>query len=127
MPLRHDEPADLRTFRRGPFGLDMLHDIDRMLAGLAEALDRIRAGSARPGAGSVASAEIAQSRSCEAGILEHRECRFEDRAAVPPVIRRAQRAAIPERDPQRARRAHFGDRRVQQLERHRRDTGTLQL
>ncbi|HRO60457.1 MAG TPA: aminotransferase class V-fold PLP-dependent enzyme, partial [Burkholderiaceae bacterium] len=38
VPLQCDEPADFRTFRLGLFGLDKLHDIDRTLRNLDEAL-----------------------------------------------------------------------------------------
>ena len=39
--LQCDEPADFRTFRLGLFGLDKLHDIERTVAYLAEALDKV--------------------------------------------------------------------------------------
>ena len=41
VPLQCDEPADFRTFRIGLFGLDKLHNIDRTVSKLAEALDRL--------------------------------------------------------------------------------------
>jgi aspartate aminotransferase-like enzyme len=41
VPLQCDEPADFMTFRVGLFGLDKLHNIDRSVAQLAAALDRI--------------------------------------------------------------------------------------
>ena len=41
VPLQCDEPADYKTFRLGLFGLDKLHDVERTVAYLAEALDRI--------------------------------------------------------------------------------------
>ena len=41
VPLQCDEPADFRTFRIGLFGLDKLNDIDRTVARLEEALERI--------------------------------------------------------------------------------------
>ena len=41
VPLQCDEPADFRTFRIGLFGLDKLHNIDRTVANLREALERI--------------------------------------------------------------------------------------
>jgi aspartate aminotransferase-like enzyme len=43
VPLQCDEPADYRSFRIGLFGLDKLHHIDRTVAYLAEAVDRIQA------------------------------------------------------------------------------------
>ena len=42
VPLQCDEPADFRTFRIGLFGLEKLHDIDRTVGSLRQALDRIR-------------------------------------------------------------------------------------
>ena len=44
VPLRCDEPADYKTFRVGLFGLDKLHNIDRTVASLEKALDRISNG-----------------------------------------------------------------------------------
>lgn len=41
VPLQCDEPADFRSFRIGLFGLDKWHDIDRTVASLAAALDRL--------------------------------------------------------------------------------------
>ncbi len=41
VPLRCDEPADFHTFRLGLFGLDKLHNIDRTVATLEEALYKI--------------------------------------------------------------------------------------
>lgn len=41
VPLQCDEPEDFRTFRLGLFGLDKLHNIDRTVASLEAALDRI--------------------------------------------------------------------------------------
>jgi len=41
VPLMCDEPEGFRTFRLGLFGLDKLHNIDRSVARLDEALDRI--------------------------------------------------------------------------------------
>ncbi|NLD68551.1 MAG: alanine--glyoxylate aminotransferase family protein [Limnobacter sp.] len=41
VPLQCDEPADFRTFRMGLFGLDKLHDIDRTVGRLDEALGKI--------------------------------------------------------------------------------------
>ena len=39
VPLQCDEPADFMTFRVGLFGLEKLHNVDRSVAHLAEALD----------------------------------------------------------------------------------------
>ena len=41
VPLMCDEPEGFRTFRLGLFGLDKLGNIDRTVAHLADALDRI--------------------------------------------------------------------------------------
>jgi aspartate aminotransferase-like enzyme len=41
VPLRCDEPDDFRSFRIGLFGLDKLQHVDRTVASLEEALDRI--------------------------------------------------------------------------------------
>ncbi len=41
VPLQCDEPADFQTFRLGLFGLDKLHNIDRTVASLEQALDKI--------------------------------------------------------------------------------------
>lgn len=41
VPLRVGEPADFSTFRIGLFGLDKLHNIDRTVAKLDDALDAI--------------------------------------------------------------------------------------
>lgn len=41
VPLMCDEPADFRTFRIGLFGLDKWHDVDRSVAQLAEAVERV--------------------------------------------------------------------------------------
>jgi aspartate aminotransferase-like enzyme len=41
VPLRCDEPADYKTFRLGLFGLDKLHNVERTVANLAEALDQV--------------------------------------------------------------------------------------
>jgi len=43
VPLACDEPAGFKTFRLGLFGLDKLHHIERTVATLARALDRIQA------------------------------------------------------------------------------------
>jgi aspartate aminotransferase-like enzyme len=40
-PALCDETADFKTFRLGLFGLDKLHDVERTVAYLAEALDRV--------------------------------------------------------------------------------------
>jgi aspartate aminotransferase-like enzyme len=41
VPLQCDEPADYRSFRLGLFGLDKLHDVDRTVGYLKEALDKV--------------------------------------------------------------------------------------
>jgi aspartate aminotransferase-like enzyme len=41
VPLQCDEPADFRTFRIGLFGLDKLHDVERSVKSLEQALDAI--------------------------------------------------------------------------------------
>ena len=41
VPLQCDEPADFKTFRLGLFGLDKLHNVDRTVAYLAEALEQV--------------------------------------------------------------------------------------
>ncbi len=41
VPLQCDEPADFQTFRLGLFGLDKLHNVDRTVATLEQALDKI--------------------------------------------------------------------------------------
>lgn len=41
VPLQCDEPADFMTFRVGLFGLEKLHNVDRTVAHLASALDKI--------------------------------------------------------------------------------------
>jgi aspartate aminotransferase-like enzyme len=43
VPLQCDEPADFKTFRIGLFGLDKLADVDRTVAHLAGALQKIAA------------------------------------------------------------------------------------
>jgi aspartate aminotransferase-like enzyme len=48
VPLQCDEPADFRSFRLGLFGLEKLHHIDRSVAVLEAALDRIQIPSAQP-------------------------------------------------------------------------------
>jgi len=42
VPLMCDEPADMRTFRVGLFGLDKWGHVDRSVSQLAEALDRMQ-------------------------------------------------------------------------------------
>ena len=41
VPLQCDEPSDFSTFRVGLFGLEKLHNVDRTVAQLAQALDQI--------------------------------------------------------------------------------------
>jgi len=41
VPLQCDEPADYKSFRLGLFGLDKLHYVERTVAYLAEALDKV--------------------------------------------------------------------------------------
>jgi len=41
VPLQCDEPSDFSTFRVGLFGLEKLHNVDRTVAQLAQALDKI--------------------------------------------------------------------------------------
>ena len=41
VPLMCDEPEGFRTFRLGLFGLDKLDNIDRTVAALSDALDRM--------------------------------------------------------------------------------------
>ena len=41
VPLQCDEPADFMTFRIGLFGLDKWHNVDRTVAQLAAALDKV--------------------------------------------------------------------------------------
>ncbi len=41
VPLQCDEPADFKTFRIGLFGLEKWHNVDRTVAQLAAALDRL--------------------------------------------------------------------------------------
>ncbi len=43
VPLQCDEPADFSTFRLGLFGLEKLQNVDRTVANLAAALDKIGA------------------------------------------------------------------------------------
>ena len=44
VPLQCDEPADFSTFRVGLFGLEKLHNADRTVEQLAQALNRIAVG-----------------------------------------------------------------------------------
>jgi aspartate aminotransferase-like enzyme len=44
VPLKCGEGADFRTFRIGLFGLDKWHDVDRSVANLAAAVDKVLAG-----------------------------------------------------------------------------------
>lgn len=46
VPLMCDEPSDFKTFRVGLFGLDKWHDVDRTVANLSEALERMAAVTA---------------------------------------------------------------------------------
>jgi aspartate aminotransferase-like enzyme len=41
VPLQCDEPADFMTFRVGLFGLEKWHNVDRTVAQLAAALDKV--------------------------------------------------------------------------------------
>ncbi|ARU87576.1 aminotransferase class V-fold PLP-dependent enzyme [Pseudomonas sp. M30-35] len=41
VPLMCDEPADFQTFRLGLFGLDKLNNVERTVATLADALDKV--------------------------------------------------------------------------------------
>ncbi|MGX5218423.1 aminotransferase class V-fold PLP-dependent enzyme [Pseudomonas segetis] len=43
VPLMCDEPADFQTFRLGLFGLDKLNNLERTVATLADALDKVLA------------------------------------------------------------------------------------
>lgn len=45
VPLMCDEPAGFKTFRVGLFGLDKLHNVDRTVETLAQALDRMAEGA----------------------------------------------------------------------------------
>ena len=48
VPLMCDEPADFRTFRLGLFGLDKWHHVDRTVAALEQALDKVVAAETAP-------------------------------------------------------------------------------
>ena len=50
VPLQCDEPADFKTFRIGLFGLEKLQHVDRTVANLEAALDRIAATGQRAAA-----------------------------------------------------------------------------
>ncbi|MGD9833173.1 MAG: aminotransferase class V-fold PLP-dependent enzyme [Piscinibacter sp.] len=50
VPLQCDEPADFKTFRIGLFGLEKLQHVDRTVANLEAALDRITAAGQRAAA-----------------------------------------------------------------------------
>ena len=50
VPLQCDEPADFKTFRLGLFGLEKLQHVDRTVANLEAALDRIAARGQRAAA-----------------------------------------------------------------------------
>jgi len=54
VPLQCDEPADFRTFRIGLFGLDKLHNVERTVRNLEEALNRIAQTASADGATSSA-------------------------------------------------------------------------
>jgi hypothetical protein len=47
VPLQCDEPADFMTFRVGLFGLEKWHHVDRTVAHLAAALDRLGIGQGK--------------------------------------------------------------------------------
>ena len=48
VPLQCDEGPDFKTFRVGLFGLEKWHHVDRTVAQLAEALERIGLGTPAP-------------------------------------------------------------------------------
>jgi aspartate aminotransferase-like enzyme len=50
VPLQCDEGADFQTFRVGLFGLDKLRNVDRTVANLEQALDKILAATGQPAA-----------------------------------------------------------------------------
>ena len=56
VPLQCDEPADFATFRIGLFGLEKWHNVDRTVAQLSAALDRV--GIASAAAAPVAAAKV---------------------------------------------------------------------
>jgi len=45
VPLMCDEPEDFRTFRVGLFGLDKLHNVERSVANLEKALEKVTGGT----------------------------------------------------------------------------------
>jgi hypothetical protein len=49
VPLQCDEPADFTTFRIGLFGLEKLHNPDRTVRNLADALDEVTRVNPQPG------------------------------------------------------------------------------
>jgi aspartate aminotransferase-like enzyme len=49
VPLQCDEPADFSTFRIGLFGLEKLHNPDRTVRNLADALDAVTRMNPPPG------------------------------------------------------------------------------
>ena len=53
VPLQCDEPADFATFRIGLFGLEKWHNVDRTVAQLSAALDRVGIASAAVAAAKV--------------------------------------------------------------------------
>ncbi|MBP6709170.1 MAG: alanine--glyoxylate aminotransferase family protein, partial [Candidatus Accumulibacter sp.] len=48
VPLQCDEPADFTTFRIGLFGLEKLHNPDRTVRNLADALDEVTRVNPQP-------------------------------------------------------------------------------
>jgi aspartate aminotransferase-like enzyme len=48
VPLQCDEPADFRSFRIGLFGLEKLHNPDRTVRNLADALDEVTRVNPQP-------------------------------------------------------------------------------
>ena len=50
VPLQCDEPADFATFRIGLFGLEKLHNPDRTVRNLADALDAVTRVNPQSGA-----------------------------------------------------------------------------
>ncbi len=57
VPLQCDEGADFATFRVGLFGLEKWHNVDRTVAQLAAALDRVGIASAKAAAPELATAK----------------------------------------------------------------------
>jgi hypothetical protein len=66
-------------------------------------------------------------RRLQVRVLEHPQCRCDDRLLLFGVIRFTQRVPVVERDNQRARGPHFLSDVTQQLNCHRRDALTLQF